>query len=115
MKTIHNIVLATAAIFALTSCESDATVDIPETKPKLVVASFISPQDTQIVVPPVAQTESMAHSAVLLAGGKSSRMGRDKAHILVHGEPLWRRQLRVLSETGETLEIAGGGHASTTG
>jgi hypothetical protein len=50
MKTIQNILLATAAIFALTSCESDADVDIPETKPKLVVTSFISPQDTQVVV-----------------------------------------------------------------
>lgn len=33
-------------------------------------------------------------SAVLLAGGRSSRMGRDKAEILLpDGRPLWRRQL----------------------
>lgn len=37
---------------------------------------------------------SLAFSAVLLAGGRSSRMGRDKAEILLpDGRPLWRRQL----------------------
>ena len=46
-----------------------------------------------------AQTESMRHSAVLIAGGKSTRMGRDKAQMLVNGEPLWQRQLSVLRET----------------
>ena len=42
----------------------------------------------------------MSHSAVLLAGGKSSRMGRDKAALPVDGQPLWRRQLAVLAATG---------------
>lgn len=32
----------------------------------------------------------------LLAGGRSTRMGRDKATLEVGGEPLWRRQLDVL-------------------
>jgi len=41
----------------------------------------------------------MSHAAVLLAGGKSSRMGRDKAALIVGGEPLWQRQLAVLSAT----------------
>ena len=41
-------------------------------------------------------------SAVLLAGGKSSRMGRDKAFIEVDGQPLWQCQLRLL----ESLEPA---------
>ncbi len=41
----------------------------------------------------------MSHSAVLLAGGKSSRMGRDKAALPVNGRPLWRRQLAVLAAT----------------
>jgi molybdenum cofactor guanylyltransferase len=44
--------------------------------------------------------QSMAHSALLLAGGKSSRMGRDKAHLIVGGEPLWQRQVSVLRATG---------------
>ena len=46
-----------------------------------------------------AQTESMSHAAVLLAGGKSSRMGRDKSALPVNGEPLWQRQLTVLRAT----------------
>jgi molybdopterin-guanine dinucleotide biosynthesis protein A len=37
-----------------------------------------------------------AFSAVLLAGGKSSRMGRDKAGVLLDGHPLWQRQLATL-------------------
>src|SRR5687768_17396927 len=41
----------------------------------------------------------MLHSAVLLAGGKSSRMGRDKGALLVEGEPLWQRQLNILRRT----------------
>jgi len=42
----------------------------------------------------------MRFSAVLLAGGKSSRMGRDKSTLIVDGVPLWRRQLSVLRATG---------------
>ncbi len=38
----------------------------------------------------------MRFSAVLLAGGKSSRMGRDKALLEFEGKPLWRRQLDTL-------------------
>ena len=41
----------------------------------------------------------MSHAAVLLAGGKSSRMGRDKSALLVNGEPLWHRQFAVLRAT----------------
>ena len=41
----------------------------------------------------------MSHAAVLLAGGKSSRMGRDKSALIVNGEPLWQRQLAVLRAT----------------
>jgi molybdopterin-guanine dinucleotide biosynthesis protein A len=38
--------------------------------------------------------------AVLLAGGKSSRMGTDKAGVLIQGQPLWRRQLATLCALG---------------
>jgi molybdopterin-guanine dinucleotide biosynthesis protein A len=34
--------------------------------------------------------------AALFAGGKSSRMGHDKALIPFHGQPLWQRQLTLL-------------------
>jgi molybdopterin-guanine dinucleotide biosynthesis protein A len=40
----------------------------------------------------------MTLSAILLAGGQSRRMGVDKATILISGEPLWQRQLRILRE-----------------
>jgi molybdopterin-guanine dinucleotide biosynthesis protein A len=42
----------------------------------------------------------MTFSAVLLAGGESRRMGRDKAKIVFRDEPLWRRQLRILRDLG---------------
>jgi len=35
-------------------------------------------------------------TAVLFAGGKSTRMGCDKATVLIDGQPLWRRQLTTL-------------------
>lgn len=38
----------------------------------------------------------MSLSAVLLAGGKSSRMGQDKATVIFRGRPLWERQLGTL-------------------
>jgi len=38
----------------------------------------------------------MTFSAVLLVGGESRRMGRDKATMEFEGEPLWRRQLQLL-------------------
>lgn len=39
-------------------------------------------------------------SAVLLAAGRSARMGRDKALLDCGGEPLWRRQWRLLEQAG---------------
>jgi molybdopterin-guanine dinucleotide biosynthesis protein A len=38
----------------------------------------------------------MTISAVLLAGGKSRRMGRDKTTMLFRGAPLWKIQLELL-------------------
>ena len=38
----------------------------------------------------------MSLSAVLLAGGKSRRMGQDKATMTFRGRPLWQHQLDVL-------------------
>jgi molybdenum cofactor guanylyltransferase len=38
-------------------------------------------------------------SAVLLAGGKSSRMGREKAGLIVDDQPLWQRQFATLRAT----------------
>ncbi len=35
-------------------------------------------------------------AAVLLAGGRSTRMGRDKAAVLINGTPLWQLQLDKL-------------------
>jgi molybdopterin-guanine dinucleotide biosynthesis protein A len=45
-------------------------------------------------------TGRMTLSAVLLAGGESRRMGRDKATIEFEGRPLWERQLEILRALG---------------
>jgi molybdopterin-guanine dinucleotide biosynthesis protein A len=42
----------------------------------------------------------MTFGALLLAGGESRRMGRDKATIAFQGQPLWERQLQVLRALG---------------
>jgi molybdopterin-guanine dinucleotide biosynthesis protein A len=44
----------------------------------------------------------MKISAVLLAGGESHRMGKDKATLLFRGKPLWQIQLDLLRK----LELA---------
>jgi len=43
---------------------------------------------------------NLLFSAVVLAGGRSSRMGREKALLEVDGAPLWRRQRDVLRAAG---------------
>jgi molybdopterin-guanine dinucleotide biosynthesis protein A len=42
---------------------------------------------------------------VVLAGGESRRMGRDKALVEVGGEPLWRRQVGVLGRARATRVV----------
>jgi molybdopterin-guanine dinucleotide biosynthesis protein A len=50
----------------------------------------------------------MRCSAVLLAGGKSSRMGRDKAFLDIDGQPLWWRQLDKLRQLSpEQIMLSG--------
>jgi len=46
---------------------------------------------------PPSPTGNPAFSAVLLAGGKSTRMGRDKAAVVFDGQPLWQRQVATLA------------------
>jgi molybdenum cofactor guanylyltransferase len=54
----------------------------------------------------------MKFSAVILAGGKSSRMGRDKAWLQVDGESLLARQVRLVREVGAN-EVFISGRANT--
>src|SRR5258706_11754457 len=44
----------------------------------------------------------MNFSAVILAGGRSSRMGRDKAWLEVGGQTLLARQIGLVREMGAT-------------
>jgi len=54
----------------------------------------------------------MNFSAVILAGGKSSRMGRDKARLEVGGQPWLARQVQLARESGAT-EVFISGRADT--
>ena len=54
----------------------------------------------------------MNFSAVILAGGKSSRMGRDKARLEVGGQTLLARQIQLAQGAGAT-EIFLSGRAET--
>ena len=44
----------------------------------------------------------MKISVVLVAGGESRRMGRDKATLLFHAKPLWQVQLELLQKLEPT-------------
>ena len=44
-------------------------------------------------------------SGVVLAGGLSTRMGRDKALVEFEGVPLWRRQYNLLAQAGASERL----------
>jgi molybdopterin-guanine dinucleotide biosynthesis protein A len=48
-----------------------------------------------------------ALTAVVLAGGQSRRMGRDKARIIIAGEPLLERTVRVAAAAGLPVIVVG--------
>ena len=50
-----------------------------------------------------------ALSGIMLAGGQSRRMGRDKAELLVGGVPVWKRVLAALRGAGVCELLAVGG------
>lgn len=50
----------------------------------------------------------MKFDAVILAGGKSSRMGVDKAWLRIDGTPLLARQIRLAREAGASEVIISG-------
>ena len=52
--------------------------------------------------------ELVEAAGFLLCGGKSSRMGTDKALLLLEGEPLVLRGLRTLGQVCKEVLIAGG-------
>ncbi len=49
--------------------------------------------------------ETMNFATALLAGGRSRRMGRDKAMLDWFGEALWQRQLRVLKSLQPAISL----------
>lgn len=55
----------------------------------------------------------MKFSAVILAGGKSSRMGRDKAFLEVDGRPILARQIQLVRDVGaDEVFISGRGNTN---
>ncbi len=43
---------------------------------------------------------------LMLAGGRSRRMGQDKASLIWDGQPMWRRQLELLRACGLTAAVS---------
>ena len=55
------------------------------------------------------KTEQLSDiTGVILVGGKSRRMGRDKAFLPWNGAPLFERVLRIFRESFATVLLAGG-------
>jgi molybdopterin-guanine dinucleotide biosynthesis protein A len=54
------------------------------------------------------ESASIAVGGFVLAGGRSSRMGRDKALLVLGGEPLVKRAVRKLGKVCAEVAIAGG-------
>ncbi len=59
----------------------------------MVASAAVAGTEWDMVVSP-------SFSSVLLVAGRSVRMGRDKALLDCGGEPLWRKQWRVLEQAG---------------
>jgi molybdopterin-guanine dinucleotide biosynthesis protein A len=63
----------------------------------------------------LAASSRRGFNAALLAGGKSRRMGRDKAFIEVGGVPLWKKQIAILQELSpDEIFISGPPHEEWT-
>ena len=54
----------------------------------------------------------MKFSAVILAGGRSSRMGQDKAWLPIDGQPLLARQISLVREL-DPVELLISGRSGT--
>jgi molybdopterin-guanine dinucleotide biosynthesis protein A len=67
-------------------------------KPRAESREPISPQ--RFTLDPRPSTFDRKFSAVILAGGKSSRMGRDKAFVEISGQTLLARQIQLARELG---------------
>jgi molybdopterin-guanine dinucleotide biosynthesis protein A len=62
---------------------------------------------------PRAVTETDA-AGFVLAGGRSSRMGTDKALVRLGGQPLMARAVRIFQDAGLVVSVAGGDSALAT-
>jgi molybdopterin-guanine dinucleotide biosynthesis protein A len=56
-----------------------------------------------------------AWTGVVLAGGRSSRMGRDKAALLWHGKPLLRHMMDLLRDAGAARVAVSGDYPEAGG
>jgi FdhD protein len=74
--------------------------------PHEIVSYDLAPADVPVLqsfLPWYAENRS---SAVLLAGGRSRRMGRDKALLRWQGQPLWQFQMETLRGLGLPIFVA---------